>query len=103
MDELARALRLRSPLIGINNRNLKTFSVDLATTERLAPLVPESRLLVCESGVGSASDIARMRAVGANCFLVGESLLRQPDVAAATAALLGRQTAPVQAAEAVVA
>ena len=89
--ELDRALRLRSPLIGVNNRNLKTLEVDLATTERLARLLPPERLLVCESGIGSPADIARMQAAGASCFLVGESLMRQPDVAAATAALLGRR------------
>ncbi len=86
--ELARALRLRSPLIGVNNRNLKTLEIDLATTERLARLMPGDRLLVCESGIASAADLRRMQAMGAPCFLVGESLMRQADVAAATCALL---------------
>ena len=88
--ELERALRLRSPLIGVNNRDLKTLAVDLATTERLAPLVPPDRLVVCESGIASPDDIARMGGAGVRCFLVGESLMRQADVAMATAALLGK-------------
>lgn len=87
--ELARALRLRSPLIGINNRDLHSLGVNLALTERLAPGVPTDRLAVCESGIGSAADVDRMRAVGVQAFLVGESLMRQP---AAVAVICGNAT-----------
>jgi indole-3-glycerol phosphate synthase len=87
-EELHRALRLRSQLIGINNRNLKTLFVDLATTEELARLVPADRWLVSESGLYTPADLARMAQCGAKCFLVGESLMRQQDVTAATRALL---------------
>jgi len=87
--ELGRALKLGAKLIGINNRDLKTLRVDLATTERLAPLVPGDRVVVAESGLGTPADLARMRRAGASAFLVGESLMREPDVAAATRRLLG--------------
>jgi len=86
--ELERALRLHSPLIGVNNRNLKTMQTDIATTERLAALLPEGRCLVAESGLRTPADLARLATVGARRFLIGEALMRQPDVAAATRALL---------------
>jgi indole-3-glycerol phosphate synthase len=86
--ELDRALRLKSPLIGINNRNLKTLKTDIETTRDLGRRVPPDRLLVSESGLYTPDDLAGMAAVGAHCFLIGESLMRQPDVEAATRALL---------------
>jgi indole-3-glycerol phosphate synthase len=87
--EMERAARLQSRLIGVNNRDLKTFRTDLATTERLVPLAPPGTLLVGESGIASHADCERLAAHGVRCFLVGESLMRQPDIAAATRALLG--------------
>lgn len=87
-EELERALALRSPLLGVNNRNLKTFETDLATTERLAPRIPPSKHLVAESGLFAPQDLARLAHSGARRFLIGESLMRQSDVAAATRAIL---------------
>jgi indole-3-glycerol phosphate synthase len=87
--ELDRALGLETSLIGINNRDLRTLKTDLATTEDLAPLVPPDRFLVAESGIRDTNDLRRLSAVGPNCYLVGESLMRQSDVTAAVRALLG--------------
>jgi indole-3-glycerol phosphate synthase len=86
--ELDRALGLNSRLIGINNRNLKTLQTDIATTEKLAPLVPADRIPVAESGIRTAEDVRRMADVGARCILVGEHLMRQQDVAAAASTLV---------------
>ena len=86
--ELDRALELPTRLVGINNRDLKTMATDLATTERLAPLVPEPRLVIAESGLSSHADLVRMQAAGVTSFLVGEALMREADVAAATRRLL---------------
>ena len=87
-EELDRALDVDSDLVGINNRNLKTLKVDLATTEELAPRVPADRVVVCESGLFTPDDLVRMTGVGARCFLIGESLMRQDDIAGAVRDLL---------------
>ncbi|WP_421998508.1 indole-3-glycerol phosphate synthase TrpC [Reyranella sp.] len=91
--ELDRALAIEGDLIGVNNRNLKTLAVDLATTETLAPRVPKDRVLVAESGLGSPADLARMAKVGASAFLIGESFMRQADVERAVRDILVRQAA----------
>ncbi|MFT9399098.1 indole-3-glycerol phosphate synthase TrpC [Acetobacter sp.] len=88
-EELNRALALDTFLIGINNRNLKTLKTDIATTRELAPLVPPDRIIVSESGIKTHADVVSLAEIGATGFLVGESLLRQPDPEQAVRALLG--------------
>lgn len=88
--ELERAALLKSPLIGINNRNLHTFEVTLDTTRKLARRVPEDRIIIAESGLYTADDLADLAQYGARCFLIGESLMRQADVTAATRTILAK-------------
>ena len=92
--EMDRALLLSSPLIGINNRNLKTFETTLDTTRTLSKQVPGDRVMVCESGLSTPAELADMAMYGARCFLIGESLMRQDDVTSATKALLNNPLMP---------
>ncbi len=87
-EEVSRALKLDARLIGINNRNLKTFETSLQTTQRLAKLIPDNRIIISESGISTAQDLAELSGYNAHTFLVGESLMRQADVSTATKNLL---------------
>ena len=95
--ELKRALKLKTSLIGVNNRDLKTFDVDLAVTENMVQDIPADRLVVSESRLATNADLARLSKAGVTCFLVGEALMREVDVEAATRALLSNRAAPSEA------
>ncbi|MEM6620167.1 MAG: indole-3-glycerol phosphate synthase TrpC [Pseudomonadota bacterium] len=93
-EELDRSIKLRSPLLGINNRDLHSFETSLDVTKRLARLAPEDRMIITESGLNTRDDLATMAQFGARCFLIGEALMRQPNVAAATREILAAPWAP---------
>ncbi|NIZ10303.1 indole-3-glycerol phosphate synthase TrpC [Pseudooceanicola sp. HF7] len=93
-EELERATLLKSPLMGINNRNLKTFETTLETSRKLARIVPEDRTIVSESGLNTPDDLTELAQYGARCFLIGESLMRQPDVESATREILSQAKVP---------
>ena len=92
-EEMARAAKLRSPLLGINNRNLKTMDISLVVGAAMLPHLPANRIAIAESGLFTPGDLARMAKSGARCFLIGESLMRADDVAAATKAILANPIA----------
>ena len=92
-EELARAAKLRSPLIGVNNRNLKTMDISLDVGAAMLPHLPPDRIAIAESGLFTPEDLARMAKSGARCFLIGESLMRADDVVAATKAILANPIA----------
>ena len=91
-DELHRALKLKTKLLGVNNRNLKTMVTDISMTEKLATLAPTEKILISESGLQTPADLHRMASAGARCFLIGESIMKQKDVEKATKLLLEKST-----------
>ena len=91
-DELHRALKLKTKLLGVNNRNLKTMITDISMTEKLATLAPTEKILISESGLQTPADLRRMASAGARCFLIGESIMKQKDVEKATKLLLEKST-----------